>query len=237
MSPTKAESAVAVRRPIPGTERSRAIAGSCFASASSCFSISSTRVESQTISSHSADRTASALGTDLETRRFLLAAAADSRSAGDPVARQTHEATGSVAQLGAQAREENRPQQGGGGACQQARQNRLGGLEERPRLHARARTNGRLEEGSEVTSSAHPGTLLREARVMANEVGPAWGKPTTKMAHEAVSTIGSPVRGFHHGPELDERSREEAADTFAVRPSRPRTLTRGSDQQPRSAMN
>jgi hypothetical protein len=37
--------------------------------------------------------------------------------------------------------------------------------------------------------------------VMANEVGPARGKPTTKMAHEAVSTIGSPVRGFHHGPE------------------------------------
>jgi hypothetical protein len=36
---------------------------------------------------------------------------------------------------------------------------------------------------------------------MANEVGPAPGKPTTMMTCEAVSTIGSPVRGFHHGPE------------------------------------
>jgi hypothetical protein len=42
---------------------------------------------------------------------------------------------------------------------------------------------------------------LHRIDVMAEQVGPASGRPITMVAFEAAASIGSRSRGFHHGPE------------------------------------
>jgi len=54
--------------------------------------------------------------------------------------------------------------------------------------------------------------------MMAEQVRPAHGKPTTTLAlPRPLSTIGFRARAFHHGPDR-KRSSREAEDTFAVLP-------------------
>src|SRR5262249_12967921 len=113
--------------------------------------------------------------------------------------------------MGGQSGKGPRTQQGRGRSREQDCAYGVGGLASRSRLPAEA--HRRLTS----KQSSHPG--LPSDRVMAEQVGPAYGKPITKMAPVAAFNEWLPYARIPSWPGARRAPAREAGDTFAVRPA------------------
>ena len=105
--------------------------------------------------------------------------------------------------VGAQAREDPRPQQGRRRGRQQARPHRLGRLEHDSTPYGTiAKAACRTPATRRSEQEFPPRSCRAQSRVTAKQVGPAQGQPITTVALEAVVIDWLPARGFRHGPEL-----------------------------------